>query len=110
MRRFRLSRPPVSPMTDQEKDKETTVACDAPLDPNAGVIRVDDGISPVAIRRKLIEMNTFDIPLRLYGPGKWEIELLEDGTLTLTTLGDTGASMDVDPDKLKVWSERQVKA
>ena len=54
-------------------------------------------------------MNTFDIPLRLFGPGKWEIELLEDGTLTLTTLGDTGASMDVDPDKLKVWSERQVK-
>lgn len=53
-------------------------------------------------------MNTFRVPLQLHGPGKWEIELLEDGTLTLTTLGDAAASMDVDPDKLKVWRDRQV--
>ena len=44
-------------MSDQEKNEDTTVDCDAPVSPNADVIHVDDGISPVAKRRRLTEKN-----------------------------------------------------
>ena len=44
-------------MTDAEKNHSTTVDCDAPVDTSGGYILVDDGISPIAQRRNMIDKN-----------------------------------------------------